>query len=684
MKTTTQPILRLLAALFFLCLFAPVAAGQDNTTMLSNWQEHLGSVDKLANTNGGNGTSWTDAILIASAEELAYFAKQVNSSNDITYGDGGVIKHNDKDANAGGFKGYYFALSADIDLSAHFWTPIGILGFPFNGNFDGKGYCVKGLKVRQEHSTGSYDFVGLFGYAYDGTLRNLGVWLAEEGVCVDLSSESRNGYHAVKAGGIAGEAAYIFNCYVTGVGVVEAVGIKSDGWSINDSYAGGIVGYLGTSLSNCYATVGVKAGGTNVDIYAGGIAGYGSATSGKLSQTYATGAVEAAGGRINYAGGIYGGYWGGTFSNNLALNPKITGVEGNSGRIGGQESKSLSNNYAYPEILVNGQTVSGGTVDDVNGDSGVDLNNFGSVIAWGEGWDIGDGTNLPKLKMKVDDDTYESWNSSATVQPSLLASNYLSAFPLHIVSPTGGTLTVKDEDGKDVPNDTKIRPGTSLTLTYAENTNYRFSRYLFGSSADNLQALSGNTIKMPDADLWLSADFNYQDPTPPPPPPTVYYTVSLSSVEGAVTDPIAGSYEVESWSTFRFYLTLEPDYSESQPVVTTSRGETITPRTSDGAYLVKYVHTDVEIFIDGIVKNAPPVANEPIGAAAPEPEIWSEDACLCIRLPEGMPTSPVRIFTPEGRLLHAFRSTPGLNRRQLPTGIYIVQMGDTVRKVLIK
>uniref|UniRef100_UPI003AB3599F T9SS type A sorting domain-containing protein n=1 Tax=Parabacteroides goldsteinii TaxID=328812 RepID=UPI003AB3599F len=107
-------------------------------------------------------------------------------------------------------------------------------------------------------------------------------------------------------------------------------------------------------------------------------------------------------------------------------------------------------------------------------------------------------------------------------------------------------------------------------------------------------------------------------------------------------------------------------------------------RTSDGAYLLKFVRTDVEVYIDGILLNPPPVANEPIRAAAPEPEIWSEDACLCIRLPEGLPTSPVRIFTAEGRLLDSFRSTPGLNRRQLPTGIYIVQVGKTARKVAVK
>ena len=151
----------------------------------------------------------------------------------------------------------------------------------------------------------------------------------------------------------------------------------------------------------------------------------------------------------------------------------------------------------------------------------------------------------------------------------------------------------------------------------------------------------------------------------PEPAPTIYYTVTLPFLEGAVTDPVAGDYDVESWSTFRFYLTLDSAYSESQPVVTTSRGETLQPRTSDGAYLLKYVRTDVEVYIDGIEKNNP-VANEPIRAATPEPEIWSEDACLCIRL------------------LDSFRSTTWLNRRQLPTGIYIVQVGATVRKVAIR
>lgn len=614
---------------------------------------------------GGDGKEGSP-YQIANRVQLAYLAKQVNDK-----------KENDGKAN--GYEGKYFILTADIDLSPFFWTPIGKdYDHSFKGNFDGKGHCVKGLKVYVE-SDGIYTvWAGLFGCTNTGTLCNLGVWLAEEGVHIVYSGSS-DAY----AGGIAGQAEYIFNCYVTGEGEVKAEATFSSQRGPR-LWVGGIAGYITGALSDCYATVDVKAGGIGRLNYAGGIAGNVSIKS-TFSRTYATGAVEAASGTENYAGGICGRIDKGTLSYNLALNSEITGDEGKSGRITGLLNyASSSANYASTKTKCNSK-------DNLYGSDGTptcletfldDLKDQGN--GWGDSWDIGDGTNLPKLRMKVkgqDGSSYEPWLDGQ--QPSLLASNYLSTLPkLHIVSPTGGTLTVSDQDGKEVPNDTKIRPGTSLTLTYAENTNYRFSRYLSGNSASNLQTLSGNTIEMPDADLWLSADFNYQDPTPPP--PTVYYTVSLPSVEGAVTDPSAGSYEVESWSTFCFYLMPEPDYSESEPVVTTSRGETIMPRTSDGAYLVKYVRTDVEIFIDGIVKNLPPVANEPIRAAASEPEIWSEDACLCIRLPEGMSTSPVRIFTPEGRLLHAFRSTPGLNRRQLPTGIYIVQVGDTVRKVLIK
>ena len=671
-KTKQQSVLRLLAALFFLCLFAPMAAGQDN------WKDHCAT--QIANKNGGDGSSWDNAIEIATAKELAYFAQQLNNNSSISYGSGNSIGPDDK-GQARGFISYYFALAADIDLSDYDWTPIGNATNPFNGNFDGRGHCVNGLKV--ETVSGSA-YAGLFGCTSVGILRNLGVRLADAGI--QANSADGSAY----VGGIAGYAHNIFNCYVVGEG---AIGVSSS--EMGDYiYAGGIVGSLGTnsSLANCYATVNVKVE-SDGRVYVGGIVGFGNFNS-TISHTYATGDVET--GTVDYrryAGGICGYLQTeGTLTNSLAVNGRIIGGDSYSNRIiGHQESKAtLDANYASPEIQVNGSVVNDGAGDDVNGNPSVNLGNFGSVLTWGNGWDTRDDTHLPQLKRQTGDDpnySYIAWPTGEgyTPQPSLDAATYfLPKHILHIVSPTGGTLKVTDKDGNELSDGSKIVSGTLLTLSYTESPNYRFSEYLSGSSADNLRTLSGNTIQISDADLYLSARFNYEDPTPPPPPAPIYYSVFLPSVEGAVTDPVAGTYDVESWSTFRFYLTLDTAYSQSQPIVTTSRGETLQPRTSDGAYLLKYVRTDVEVYIDGILLNPPPVANEPIRAAAPEPEIWSEDACLCIRLPEGLPTSPVRIFTAEGRLLDSFRSTPGLNRRQLPTGIYIVQVGKTVRKVAVK
>lgn len=294
--TTTQSFTsRLVAALFFLCLFAPMAAGQDNPTTPANWKDHLTGVDCLENTSGGDGSTWANAIQIASVKELAYFAQQVNSNKSISYGDGKSINPADNDQ-AGGFISYYFALSADIDLSDYDWTPIGNTTYPFKGNFDGRGHCVSGLRVKIENTTSGDTYAGLFGCTSVGILRNLGVRLADAGI----QANSTGGF--AYAGGIAGYAHKIFNCYVEGEGRIE---INSS--SEFSYYAGGIVGYLdtGSSLANCYATVNVKIEPDGT-VYVGGIVGYGNSNS-TISHTYATGDVETGtGDYYRYAGGICG------------------------------------------------------------------------------------------------------------------------------------------------------------------------------------------------------------------------------------------------------------------------------------------------------------------------------------------------------------------------------------------
>lgn len=169
-------------------------------------------------------------------------------------------------------------------------------------------------------------------------------------------------------------------------------------------------------------------------------------------------------------------------------------------------------------------------------------------------------------------------------------------------------------------------------------------------------------------------------PDPEPEPTPTYYTVTLPSVEGAATDPVAGSYDVESWSTFRFYLTLADDYNQSVPIVTTSRGEVIEPRPSDGAYLVKYVRTDVTLSIDGIVKNPPPVANAELQSGT---RIFTRDGSIFITTDR---PAEAQIFALTGQLIRSLALPAGESRVDgLADGIYIVRLSDgTVQKVVVR
>lgn len=161
-------------------------------------------------------------------------------------------------------------------------------------------------------------------------------------------------------------------------------------------------------------------------------------------------------------------------------------------------------------------------------------------------------------------------------------------------------------------------------------------------------------------------------------PVPVYYSVCLPAVEGAVTDPVAGEYEVEAQSSFRFYLTLKEDYNLSQPVVTTDLGETISPCISDGAYIIKYVSQPVNIYIDGIVQNPPPVANVEIKENGVD--VKTENGILFVSTPRAM---KVCIYTFSGSISKDLGKVNGNVRVSLPKGSYIVVVDSYSQKVVL-
>lgn len=92
--------------------------------------------------------TFNDIYVIATADDLLYFATMVNSGSTSIKG----------------------ILATDIDMSGKIWTPIGTYSVPFQGIFDGNGYTVSNLTMADN---ASYDYAGLFGYAKNATIQNV-------------------------------------------------------------------------------------------------------------------------------------------------------------------------------------------------------------------------------------------------------------------------------------------------------------------------------------------------------------------------------------------------------------------------------------------------------------------------------------------------------------------------------
>lgn len=108
------------------------------------------SIDIYADSYAGGDGSKTNPYEIATAEQLAKLARDVNNGNT--------------------FRGKYFKLTADIDLSGGIWMPIGkyynygnVKNRLFFGKFDGNGHVIKNMHIQWEDADDNAKSVwGLF------------------------------------------------------------------------------------------------------------------------------------------------------------------------------------------------------------------------------------------------------------------------------------------------------------------------------------------------------------------------------------------------------------------------------------------------------------------------------------------------------------------------------------------
>ena len=266
------------------------------------------------------------------------------------------------EVNAGDSKsGKTVLLMNDIDLSVYpNWSPIGTLNLnwsdvsrPFSGVFDGQNHTISNLTC----TSATNGYAGLFGN-FDGTVQNLILRDAQ------ITSESNAG--AVVSNNYGGR---VLNCAMIG-GSVKG-----------KSIAGGVVSYNRGTVENCYATGDVTSLSGSWICYVGGVVGY-NYTNGTVQSCYAAGRVESE----KHAGGAVGGNYG-TVQNCVALGQSVS-AQGDAHRVVGENGGgTLSGNYAWSGVQVNGQPVTDGLADNENGEDilvhdGLIYGKSAQVFAW--------------------------------------------------------------------------------------------------------------------------------------------------------------------------------------------------------------------------------------------------------------------------------------------------------------
>jgi len=155
------------------------------------------------------------------------------------------------------------------------------------------------------------------------------------------------------------------------------------------------------------------------------------------------------------------------------------------------------------------------------------------------------------------------------------------------------------------------------------------------------------------------------------------YDVILPETEGVTLDPEAGTYTVKEGENFKFHLSLDKEYSKSEPFVTTSKRDTL-EADWDGYYTIKSITDSLTIFIDNIEPDIPS-SNE--GIATDDIIINSGQGQIEIYTPEA---THLQILTFDGITRKNVRLSAGNHLITMPAGVYLLKMDRKTVKVMVK
>ena len=254
--------------------------------------------------------------IITKAEELAWFRDQVNGGNKK------ICAKIADNVEVIDLKNFCHAADASKKIDEQSWVPIGNSNKPYQGTFDGNGKTITNLYINASQVN-----MGLFGYTYGGTIKNLTFEYA--------NVTNTNNY----AGVLVGKA--FWGSTLQNIKISNTCQIKGG------NYTGGIAGYLDGNAYNCvnYATVqGIK--------YIGGLCGYYCRTGNSMTACANYGNVTAS----SLGGGGLVGYFDSGTIQDCANYGDVKGTERVAGMAGSVTNGKIQNVFSYGNISVTNKT----------------------------------------------------------------------------------------------------------------------------------------------------------------------------------------------------------------------------------------------------------------------------------------------------------------------------------------
>ena len=246
----------------------------------------------------GNGSA-DNPYKISTAAELAWFRDQVNNANNS------ISATLTEDIDLAEFCHAKDGTKYTDELS---WAPIGNSTYQYLGTFDGNGKTIRNLYINA-----TSDKTGFFGYATDGSIKNI--------TFDNAKVKSIDFYTGILAG-------YAGSCFIENIKTLANCSVKSY------SYTGGIAGNACGNISNCENHAMVE--GTDG---VGGFAGRYDSSNKSITSCANYGAITGAGSEV---GGMVGQFISGTIQNSANYGD-ITGTYNVGNLMGYADECNLKN-----------------------------------------------------------------------------------------------------------------------------------------------------------------------------------------------------------------------------------------------------------------------------------------------------------------------------------------------------